>query len=106
MAGSGRRPRGQEAGMSNPGKHEITADVAAPAATVYDLVKNLSAWPRVFPNVLHAERVDGDSRHERARIWLIGGDGEQVHPWVAVRTFSPEEKRISYRQETAQHPLS
>src|ERR1700735_446548 len=47
----------QEAAMSGNESYAVehSGVVRAPAATIYRLVADLAAWPRVFPNILHAE---------------------------------------------------
>jgi aromatase len=83
---------------------EHSGVVRAPAATIYRLIADLTAWPRVFPNILHAEPLHSEGNRERAAIWLVSGD--DVRRWVALRTLSPDELRVSYRQENAQHPVA
>ncbi|GAB2943053.1 SRPBCC family protein [Nonomuraea fastidiosa] len=56
--------------MTDP-SHVSTAAVGAPAETVLRLLTAVSAWPRVFPSVVHAEPLDGGGQ---ARVWWLRGD--------------------------------
>ncbi|MFC9745664.1 nuclear transport factor 2 family protein [Streptomyces niveus] len=81
--------------------HEI--DVDAPAGAVFDLVADAPAWPAHFPPSVHVERLEGDDRQERLRIWATA-NGE-IKTWTSHRVLDPEGLRVTYRQEKSQPPV-
>ncbi|MEV4636614.1 aromatase/cyclase [Actinoplanes sp. NPDC049548] len=83
-------------------QHEIT--IAAPPAAVYEIIRDVAAWPLHFAPTVHAERVFGDDRAERIRIWATA-NGE-IKTWTSWRTLDPEAFRITFRQEVSQPPVA
>ncbi|MBV1855591.1 aromatase/cyclase [Catellatospora tritici] len=82
--------------------HEITVD--APAKIVYNLLADVTNWPRVFPPTVHIEQVEQDGDTERIRLWATA-NGE-VKTWTSRRTLDPDELRITFRQEVSQPPVA
>ncbi|MFD8750665.1 aromatase/cyclase [Kitasatospora sp. NPDC059577] len=78
--------------------------VSAPAETLYRLVADVGAWPHLFTPTVHAERVDGDDRRERIRIWAFA-NGE-VRSWTSLRELDPATRRVEFRQEVSQAPVA
>ncbi|WP_030673530.1 aromatase/cyclase [Streptomyces sp. NRRL B-1347] len=83
-------------------EHEIT--VAAPAEAVYRLIADVANWPRLFPPTVYAERVEGDDREERIRIWATG-NGE-VKNWTSRRVLDRAGLRVDFRQEVSTPPVA
>jgi aromatase len=52
-------------------EHQIK--VGAPAAAVYDLVADISAWPRIFPAFVHLEHLGSLGAEERVGMWTTTG---------------------------------
>ncbi|MEU6406792.1 aromatase/cyclase [Streptomyces sp. NPDC046985] len=82
-------------------EHQIT--VAAPAAAVYQLLADVTNWPRVFPPTIHVDRVEAEGAEERIRIWATA-DGRPKN-WTSRRTLDPENLRIAFRQEVPAAPV-
>jgi aromatase len=83
-------------------EHEIV--VAAPADAVYRLVADVANWPQLFPPTLHAERVEGDGRSERIRIWATA-NGE-AKTWTSSRALDPAGLRVDFRQDVSAAPVA
>ncbi|MGW0494828.1 nuclear transport factor 2 family protein [Streptomyces sp. NPDC003007] len=81
--------------------HEI--DVRAPAEAVFDLVAEASRWPVHFPPSVHVERLEGDDRQERLRIWATA-NGE-VKSWTSRRELDRAALRVTFRQEVSREPV-
>ncbi|MBD0745904.1 aromatase/cyclase [Streptomyces sp. CBMA152] len=86
----------------NDVRHTITA--AAAPETVYELLADAVLWPVNFHPTIHVEKLDGDSRTERIRIWALAGD--QTKTWTSRRELDPEALRITFRQEVSQPPVA
>lgn len=87
---------------SGSARHRVA--VAAPARTVYGIVADVSTWPRIFPPTVHAERVDGDGRTERIRLWATAGD--TVKTWTSRRELDDQAMTAAFRQEIPQSPVA
>ncbi|KOT87172.1 cyclase [Streptomyces sp. NRRL F-5755] len=83
-------------------EHEIK--VAAPAEDIYRLLAEAENWPQLFPPNIYVDRVERTEREERIRIWATAGD--TVKNWTSHRILSPEELRITFRQESSAHPVA
>lgn len=81
--------------------HEI--DVDAPAGAVFDLIADAPSWPVHFPPSVHVERLEGDDRRERLRIWATA-NGE-IKRWTSRRVLERERLRVTYHQEKSQDPV-
>ncbi|MEV5374530.1 aromatase/cyclase [Streptomyces nondiastaticus] len=92
--------------MSQPKTHfaEHSVPVAAPADVIYDLIADVTGWPRMFSPTVHAERVAGDDEQERIRLWALA-NGE-VRTWTSRRALDRAERRIIFRQEAPQAPMA
>lgn len=77
--------------------------VAAPARTVFDLIDDIDKWPRVFPQIVHTQRLPGRDDWQRARIFVW--TGEKAATWVALRRSAPGQMRLDYRQEEPWPPV-
>ncbi|GAB2943133.1 aromatase/cyclase [Nonomuraea fastidiosa] len=86
-------------------EHRIT--VRAPAEQVYELIADVTAWPRVFPPTVHVERLesaDEDGGTERITIWATAND--TVRSWTSRRELDRAALRIAFRQEVSQPPVA
>jgi ribosome-associated toxin RatA of RatAB toxin-antitoxin module/3-phenylpropionate/cinnamic acid dioxygenase small subunit len=83
-------------------EHQVK--VSAPAGTVYDLIADVLAWPRVFPPTVHAEYVDRGREEERIRLWATA-NGE-LKTWVSRRVLDRAGLRVGFRQEVSQPPVA
>ncbi|MET7622250.1 aromatase/cyclase [Streptomyces sp. NPDC005408] len=85
-------------------EHEII--VAAPAAAVYQLLAEVTNWPRIFPPTIHVDQLeaDADGAQERIRIWATA-NGEAKN-WTSRRTLDPQALRITFRQEITAPPVA
>ncbi|MHA5051051.1 aromatase/cyclase [Streptomyces sp. SD15] len=78
-------------------------DVAAPADVVYGLIADATRWPWYFSSNVHVEQLDFDGRSERLRMWATA-DG-QVRSWTSSRQLSPQDRRITFRQDPPAAPV-
>ncbi|MEU7587824.1 aromatase/cyclase [Micromonospora sp. NPDC049230] len=78
--------------------------VAAPAATVYGLVADVSRWPVIFEPSIHVHHLERGDGHERFQLWAtVNGE---VKTWTSRRTLDPRALRITFRQEHSQPPVT
>jgi len=82
-------------------EHEIT--VGAPAAAVYQLLADVSNWPRIFPPTIHVDRVEAQGAEEKIRIWATANG--RPKNWTSRRTLDPAGLRITFRQEVPAEPV-
>lgn len=78
--------------------------VAAPAATVYAIVADVTQWPLRFAPNVHVELLEQDADSERIRIWATA-NGE-VKNWVSRRELDPVARTVSFRQEVSAAPVA
>ncbi|WP_335972521.1 aromatase/cyclase [Streptomyces sp. CA2R106] len=92
--------------MPQRGTHETehTITVAAPAATVYDLLADVARWPVVFAPTIHVDHLERSGGQERIRIWATA-NGEPKS-WTSRRTLDPGALRIDFRQEVSTPPVA
>lgn len=86
-------------------EHSIT--VAAPPATVYALVADVSGWPQVFGPTVHVEVLEdapAAGGEQLLRIWAIAN--EQVRTWTSRRTLDPEARTVTFRQVVSAAPVA
>ncbi|MFE7767746.1 aromatase/cyclase [Streptomyces sp. NPDC057438] len=83
-------------------RHAI--DVAAEPKAVYELIAAAEDWPHVFPPTVHVEKLDGNGRSERLRIWAFA-NGE-VRSWTSRRELDPRALRVTFRQEVSSAPVA
>lgn len=87
-------------------EHSIT--VAAPPATVYALIADVSAWPQVFGPTVHVEvleEADPDHGGEQLlRIWALAND--QVRTWTSRRVLDPAARTVTFRQVVSAPPVA
>jgi len=82
---------------------EHSVSILAPAATVYDILADVSRWPLCFPPTIHAERASGTGEQEQVRIWALANG--QPRTWTSRRVLDKSARRISFRSETPQPPV-
>ncbi|OSZ58966.1 cyclase [Streptomyces pharetrae CZA14] len=82
--------------------HEV--EVAAPAGVVYGIIADTDKWPLYFPPNIHVERLQGDERQERLRMWATANG--TVKTWTSRRELDPGRRRIEFRQEIPAAPLT
>ncbi|MBB5783202.1 aromatase/cyclase [Nonomuraea jabiensis] len=92
--------------MADPRTHraEHRVTVRAPAEKVYELIADVTAWPRVFPPTVHVQRLETDGAAERITIWATAND--TVKSWTSRRELDRAGLRISFRQEVSQPPVA
>ncbi|GDY32009.1 aromatase/cyclase [Gandjariella thermophila] len=83
---------------------EHSRTIAAPAATVYDLLADVRGWPVIFPPTIHAESTDLGGGDQRIRLWATAN--ETVKTWTSLRRLDPRGLRIEFAQETPQDPVA
>jgi hypothetical protein len=77
--------------------HNIT--IAAPVASVYDLVADVSQTVRLSPTVIHIERLEGDSRQDVIQRWVL--DNGSIRTWQVTRSLDPAAGLISFGHQQA-----
>ena len=85
-------------------KTRHTISVAAEPKAVYELIAAAQDWPHIFPPTVHVEKLDGDDRSERLRIWAFA-NGE-VRAWTSRRQLDPSALRVTFRQEVSSAPVA
>ncbi|UQA97344.1 aromatase/cyclase [Streptomyces halobius] len=90
--------------MTNNHRAEHRITVQAPARTVFGLIANIEAWPRVFPPTVHVDVLKRTAGEERIRIWATANDS--VKTWTSRRVLDSEGLRVSFRQEVSQPPVA
>jgi aromatase len=90
--------------QSKPQFTEHRVSIQAPAEAVYDLLADVTRWPLYFPPTVHAERLSGDERSERIRLWATANG--VVKNWTSLRSLDREALRIGFRQEISQDPVA
>jgi len=92
--------------MSQPGLREVEHEISisAPATAVYQLIADVSNWPRIYPPTIHVDQLEAGDRDERIRIWATA-NGE-LKNWTSYRTLDPDRLRITFRQETSSPPVA
>ncbi|MGP4012667.1 aromatase/cyclase [Streptomyces sp. 4N124] len=81
--------------------HDV--DVAAPAGVVYGLIADATRWPLYFPPNVHVEQLEFDGTQERVRMWATANG--QVRSWTSSRRLSPQDRRITFRQDLPAAPV-
>ncbi|MFH9138844.1 aromatase/cyclase [Streptomyces sp. NPDC017524] len=90
--------------MTNHHRAEHRITVEAPAHTVFGLIADVGAWPRVFPPTVHVDVLERTAGEERIRIWATANDS--VKTWTSRRVLDPGALRVSFRQEVSQPPVA
>ncbi|GAA2719539.1 MULTISPECIES: nuclear transport factor 2 family protein [Streptomyces] len=88
--------------MSHETRHEIV--VAAAPEVVFDLIADTKRWPMRFPPNVHVERLEGDDREERIRIWATAND--EVKTWTSRRFLDRPGLKVSFHQEEPHAPVA
>jgi aromatase len=82
---------------------EHTIEVAAPPATLYAVIADVTRWPALFSPTVHAVRVDGDDARERIRLWALAGG--ELKTWTSRRVLDRDAWRVGFRQEVSAPPV-
>jgi aromatase len=82
-------------------EHDIT--IGAPAAAVYQLLADVTNWPRIFPPTIHVDRIEAEGDQERIRIWATANG--RPKEWTSRRTLDPKTFTITFRQEIPAPPV-
>lgn len=90
--------------MTNNHRAEHRITVEAPAHTVFGLIADVEAWPRVFPPTVHVDVLERTAGEERIRIWATANAA--VKTWTSRRVLDSEGLRVSFRQEVSQPPVA
>jgi aromatase len=92
--------------MKQTGHREVEHQVAvdAPAATVYQLIAEAENWPRIFPPVVHVDRIERTGDTERLRMWATANG--KPFGWTSARVLDPAGKRVEFRQEVTTPPVA
>lgn len=83
-------------------EHEIT--IAAPARTVYEIIRDVTWWPQYFEPTLHVEYLERAADTELIKIWATANGA--VKNWVSRRYLDPAGGRIRFRQQVSQAPVA
>jgi aromatase len=83
-------------------EHQIK--VLAPTDSVYELIADVTQWPRVFPPTLHVEHVQRGESEERIRLWASANGA--VKTWTSRRWLDAGARRVEFRQELSQPPVA
>ncbi|MCI0383421.1 aromatase/cyclase [Streptomyces sp. CNQ085] len=94
----------EAAGAARTHVTEHTVVVDAPAATVYGLVADVSAWPQVFGPTIHVEVLEEHADEQLLRIWATAND--QVRSWTSHRILDSRARTVSFRQVASAHPVA
>jgi aromatase len=80
------------------------AEVAAPAAVLYELVAEAATAPLVFPGTVHVEVLEHTGTEERLDIW--GATGDQVRSWTSHRVLDRDALSVTFEQEAPVPPIA
>jgi ribosome-associated toxin RatA of RatAB toxin-antitoxin module len=83
-------------------EHQIK--VLAPAERVYELIADVTQWPRIFPPTVHIEHVERGTSEERIRLWATANGA--VKTWMSRRWLDAGARRVQFRQEVSQPPVA
>lgn len=83
---------------------EHTIEVAAEPKAVYDLIADVTRWPRMFAPTVHAKVLEQSADGERIQLWAVANG--QAKTWVSRRGLDPRGLRVSFRQEVSQPPVA
>jgi aromatase len=91
---------------AEPRSHAVTHDITvdAPAAAVFGLIADATAWPRVFGPTVHVERLWARGTQERLQLWATANSAART--WTSIRTLDPAARRIEFRQERSPAPIA
>ena len=90
------------AGAVRHTEHRI--EVAAEPDAVYEIVADVTRWPRVFGPTVHAERTWSKGGEEQIALWATA-NGE-VKTWTSRRELDAVRHRVRFRQEKSQSPVA
>ncbi|MFJ5811384.1 SRPBCC family protein [Streptomyces sp. NPDC093093] len=92
--------------MSVERVHRMThaVDAAAPAGVLYALVADTAQWPLLVPDTVHVEPWDFDGSRERFSLWDTRDGTVRTSLWR--RTLDSERRRIDFRQEVPEAPVT
>jgi ribosome-associated toxin RatA of RatAB toxin-antitoxin module len=79
-------------------------DVAAPPDRVYRIIADVTGWPVHFPPTVHAERVHGDDRAERIRIWAVANG--RLRSWESDRRLDGYVRTVEFEQAKPAQPVA
>ncbi|WP_077801400.1 aromatase/cyclase [Streptomyces sp. JHA26] len=82
-------------------EHEITID--APATAVYELLADVTNWPRIFPPTIHVDRLEEQGDEEHIRIWATANGAPKN--WTSRRTLDAAGLTITFRQQIPAPPV-
>ncbi|MEU5159742.1 aromatase/cyclase [Streptomyces sp. NPDC020875] len=88
--------------VTHRARHTIT--VGAPARTVYGIIADAAAWPRVFPPSVHVEQTPLGGGEETLRVWATANGG--VKSWESRRRLDPDGLTIGFRQVRSPAPAA
>jgi aromatase len=83
-------------------EHQIK--VLAPADSVYELIVDVTHWPRVFPPTVYIEHEQLSESEERIRLWATANGA--VKTWTSRRRLDAGARRVEFRQEISQPPVA
>lgn len=91
-----------EASTMRHSEHRTVVD-ADPDA-VYEVIADVTAWPRIFGPTIHAEQVEFDGHTETIRLWATANGEPKT--WVSRRELDPKTRRVSFGQIKSQSPVA
>lgn len=91
--------------MSQPRTRQVEHEIKvfAPAEVIYQLIADVTNWPRIFPPSVYVEYLERGDTEERIQIWATA-NGE-AKTWTSRRVLDPEARRVEFRQEVSQPPV-
>jgi ribosome-associated toxin RatA of RatAB toxin-antitoxin module len=92
---------GDEAPAMRHSEHRTV--VAAGADAVYEVIADVTRWPRVFGPTIHAERLDFDGSTETIRLWATANGEPKT--WVSRRELDAKARRVAFGQIKSQSPV-
>ncbi len=78
--------------------------VAADPDAVYEVIADVTRWPRIFGPTIHAERAEFDGRTEMIRLWATANGEPKT--WVSRRELDARTRRVVFGQVTSQSPVA
>ncbi|GGN33549.1 aromatase/cyclase [Streptomyces fuscichromogenes] len=81
-----------------------TAEIDAPAETVYEIVADVTRWPQFFTPNVHVEHLAKGEGTEHIHIWATANGS--VKNWTSRRELDRERLTVTFRQDISAPPVA
>ncbi|MFF4797244.1 aromatase/cyclase [Streptomyces sp. NPDC001351] len=81
-----------------------TAEIDAPAETVYEIIADVTRWPQFFAPNVHVEHLGKGEGTEHIHIWATANGS--VKNWTSRRELDRARLTVTFRQEISTPPVA